>query len=154
MVLRRSAAAIVVCLALVTLTGCAAEDTLSPLNNGLDATAPSAPVNVSAVALGSSVHLDWDASSEADVVGYDVYRYDPDPARESAYVKVNAQTILDSNYLVTEASVAGTWYRVKAVDLSTNRSAASGAAFAAAGVDLAPPSVNEDPSIDRSATHR
>ena len=133
MVLRRSAAAVAVTLATFALTGCAAEDTLSSLNQNVDSSPPSAPVNVRTQTLGSSVVLDWDASTEADVVGYDVYRYDPDPARESAYVKVNASTIPSSEYTIADRSEQGTWYRVKSVDLSSNRSPVSGAAFAEIG---------------------
>ena len=84
MVLRRSAAAVAVTLATFVLTGCAAEDTLTSLNQNVDSAPPSAPANVRTQVLGSTVLLEWDASTESDVVGYDVFRYDPDPARESA----------------------------------------------------------------------
>ena len=148
MLRRHSIAAIVVSLATLALTGCAGDNPVSSLNS-LDAAPPSAPVNVRAEARGAGVLLDWDASTEADVVGYDVYRYDPDPARESAYVKVNAATIADSEYLVTDASEQATWYRVKAVDQSSNRSNSSGAAFAASGVEGGIPVTDGEPGIER-----
>ena len=106
MVRRQSVAALAVTLATFALTGCAGDNPVSSTNN-LDASPPSAPVNLRTEARGASVLLDWDASTEADVVGYDVYRYDPDPARESAYVKVNAATITDSEYLIADPSGAG-----------------------------------------------
>ncbi len=150
MVLRRSVAAVAVTLATFALTGCAAEDTLSSLNQNVDTAPPSAPVNVTTQTHGSTVVLDWDASTEADVVGYDVYRYDPDPARESAYVKVNAATIPTSEYSIVDRNEQGTWYRVKAVDLSSNRSAISGGAFAEVGIpESGGPRETIEPGIER-----
>ncbi len=150
MVLRRSVAAVAVTLATFALTGCAAEDTLSSLNQNVDTAPPSAPVNIRTEIRGGSVLLDWEASTEADVVGYDVFRYDPDPARESAYVKVNTATISASEYSIVEPSEQGTWYRVKAVDLSANRSSASGAAYAGNGVpEYGQPITDQEPGIER-----
>jgi hypothetical protein len=149
MVLRRSVAAVAVTLATFALTGCAAEDTLSSLNQNVDTAPPAAPVNIRTEALGASILLDWDASTEADVVGYDVFRYDPDPARESAYIKVNAATISASEFTVTEPTEQGTWYRVKAVDLSANRSSSSGAAYVGNGIySPAAPEIAEEPGIE------
>jgi len=148
MVLRRSAA-IVATLAAVALTGCAADETLAPINQ-LDAAPPSAPTNVRAQTLGSNVILEWDASSDADVVGYDVYRYDPDPARESAYVKVNSSPISSVEYVIAERAEQSTWYRVKAVDTSANRSSVSGAVYAEAGTpELGMPNDTNEPGIER-----
>ena len=153
MVRRHSVAALAVTLATFALTGCAGDNPVSNTNN-LDAAPPSAPVNVRTEARGGSVLLDWDASTEADVVGYDVYRYDPDPARESAYVKVNAATITASEYLIADPSEQGTWYRVKSVDLSSNRSNSSGAAYAGAGVlEGGLPVETGEPGIERDTNH-
>ena len=150
MVLRRSVAAVAVTLAAFALTGCAAEETLSSLNQNVDSAPPSAPANVRTQVVGSSVVLEWDASTEADVVGYDVFRYDPDPARESAYVKVNATTIPTSEYAIVDRAEQGTWYRVKAVDQSANRSTASGAAYAQTGMpEVSGPGEAGDPGIER-----
>lgn len=150
MVLRRSVAAVAVTLATFALTGCAAEDTLSSLNQNVDTAPPSAPVNVTTQTHGSTVVLDWDASTEADVVGYDVYRYDPDPARESAYVKVNSSPISSVEYVIAERAEQSTWYRVKAVDTSANRSSVSGAVYAEAGTpELGMPNDTNEPGIER-----
>ncbi len=150
MVHRHSVTAVAVTLATFALTGCAAEDTLSSLNQNVDTAPPSAPVNIRTEARGPSVLLDWDASTEPDVVGYDVFRYDPDPARESAYIKANSTTVLASEFSVDEPSEQGTWYRVKAVDLSANRSSSSGAAYVGNGITSAEaPEVEEVPGITR-----
>jgi hypothetical protein len=149
MLRRHRVAALAVTLATFALTGCSSDNPVSSLNN-LDAAPPSAPVNLRTEARGGSILLDWDTSTDADVVGYDVYRYDPDPARESAYVKVNAATITESEYLIADASEQGTWYRVKSVDLSSNRSNSSGAAYASMGVlEGGLPVANEEPAIER-----
>ena len=65
------------------------------------------------------------ASSDADVQGYDVYRYAPSPASENSYVKINSALISDTQYLVADASETPAYYRVKAVDRSANLSASS-----------------------------
>lgn len=113
--------------ALVALSGCAADSTLSSINSAIDTTPPSAPTNIREELRGAISMLAWDASPDADVVGYDVYMYSPDPARESAYIKVNVSPIQAEEYSVSELGVVNSWYRVKAVDLSGNRSATSGA---------------------------
>ena len=116
---------------LVAVTGCATDNPVSAVG-GIDATAPGAPTSLAAEVRGSDLVLSWDASVDADVVGYDVYRFDPDPARENAYVKVNSAIITDTEYTVPEASSDLSWYRVKALDASANASAASSALAAAA----------------------
>lgn len=115
--------------ALVALSGCAADSTLSSLNSTIDSAPPSAPTNIREDIRGAISMLAWDASPDADVVGYDVYMYSPDPARESAYIRVNASPIQAEEYSVSELGAVNAWYRVKAVDLSGNRSATSGAAM-------------------------
>ena len=121
----------VLALSLAAVTGCATDNPVSSVG-GIDATAPGAPTSLAAETRGNDLVLSWDASVDADVVGYDVYRFDPDPARENAYVKVNGAIITDTEYTVPEASSGASWYRVKAVDTSANASAASSALAAAA----------------------
>lgn len=151
MVRRQSIATLAVALTTFALAGCSGDNPVSSTNN-LDASPPSAPVNIHTETRGGSVLLSWDASSEADVVGYDVYRYDPDPARESAYIKVNSATITDSEYLIADRSEQGTWYRVKAVDRSSNRSNSSGAAYAGSGVlEGGIPVESDEPGIERDS---
>jgi hypothetical protein len=115
--------------ALVALAGCGAENTLSSLDQTLDSAPPSAPTNIRQETRGAISVLAWDESTDADVVGYDVYVYSPDPARESAYVRINAATIEGDEFVVSTSGTLNAWYRVKAVDQSGNRSASSGAAY-------------------------
>lgn len=114
--------------ALVALAGCGTDNTLSGLDS-TDSAPPSTPTNIREEERGALAVLAWDASPDADVVGYDVYMYSPDPAREAAYVRVNASTIAGEEFVVTTGASNNAWYRVKAVDRSGNRSSSSGAAY-------------------------
>ena len=114
--------------ALVALAGCGTDNTVSSLNQA-DTAPPSAPTNIRQETRGAISILAWDASPDADVVGYDVIMYSPDPTRENAYVKVNAATIVGEEFNVTIDSSPNAWYRVKAVDQSGNRSSSSSAAW-------------------------
>ena len=130
--MKRSTPFLAAVCALVALAGCGTDNTISGIDNGTDSAPPSAPTNVREVVRGNEVLLAWDASSDADVVGYDVYVYLPDPAREAAYVKINSATVTDEEYLISDPG-SESWYRVKAVDNSGNRSSSSGAAFVDGG---------------------
>ena len=126
---RRLVCTVVLALAVTAFAGCATDNPLSP--DGIDASAPGAPTNLVAEDRSGNLVLAWDASSDADVVGYDVYRYAPDPARENSYLKVNSGLVVGTEYIVADAASAASWYRVKAVDTGANASAASGAIVAA-----------------------
>ena len=123
MLARRTVSFAVLALAVAMFAGCATDNPLTAA--GIDSTAPGAPTNLVASERSGSLVLSWDASSDGDVVGYDVYRYAPDPARESAYLKINGALVTDNEYVVSDASTSSSWYRVKAVDASSNASAAS-----------------------------
>ena len=129
MMSRRTVSLHATLVALVALAGCSAENTLSSLDQSIDSAPPSAPTNIRDEDRGAISVLAWDASTDADVVGYDVYMYSPDPARESAYIKVNAATVTDTEFSISTQSSVNAWYRVKAVDQAGNRSASSGAAW-------------------------
>ena len=126
---RRAVSLVVLALAVTAFAGCATDNPLSPGN--IDASAPGAPTNLVAQDRSGSLVLAWDASTDADVVGYDVYRYAPDPARENSYVKINSGIVVGTEFMVADAADAASWYRVKAVDAGSNASSASGAIEAA-----------------------
>ena len=136
--------------ALIAVAGCGTDNTLSTTNPSYDAAPPSAPANIRGEVRGAVSVLAWDASPDADVVGYDVYRYAPDPARESAYVKVNASTITGEEYVVSGGNDANSWYRVKAVDLSGNRSSASGAAYVDVVTGSGGAASDDEPTLERT----
>ena len=149
MISRRSTSYAAALVALVALAGCATDNTLSAVSTTLDSAPPSAPTNIRGEERGNVAVLAWDASPEADVIGYDVYVYSPDPARESAYVRLNASPISAEEYSVTDNANLNAWYRVKAVDLSGNRSSGSGAAFVAGTIAVGGTESTEEPSIRR-----
>lgn len=131
MSLRRVLSAAVLAVSVVAISGCATDNPVSSLS-GLDATAPGAPTSLVAEDRAGALVLAWNASADADVAGYNVYRYSPDPARENAYVKINGALVTGTEFVVTDAGSDASWYRIKAVDTSANTSAASGAIQGAA----------------------
>lgn len=134
MQVRRVLPAVVCGVALFALVGCGTTNPVSSTSGGLDTTPPAAPQNLKAgLDNGGDLLLTWDASSDADVAGYDVYRYSPDPSRENAYVKINSALVTDTSYLVTDATTTDAYYRVKAIDRSSNVSSSSTAVDGAAG---------------------
>ena len=148
---RRVLTAVLFGAALVVASGCGSTNPVSS-TNALDSTPPAAPQNLLAkTEADGSLLLSWDASPDADVQGYDVYRYAPDPSRESAYVKINSALVTDTQYVVADASAAGDYYRIKAVDQSANLSASSsaveGAGSAVAG---GTPDAPEIPGLKRT----
>ena len=149
----RTTSLAVALVALVALAGCGSDNTLSTTNLGYDTAPPSAPSNIRGESRGAISVLAWDASPDADVVGHDVYRYDPDPAREASYVKVNSATITASEWTVVGSEDPAAWYRVKAVDLSGNRSSASGAAYVDASIDGNGAAADTDPTIENGVRH-
>jgi beta propeller repeat protein len=86
-------------------------------------TAPAAPHGLSAAGSPEGVALDWQANTEGDLVGYNVYRGD---SGDGAYTRLNAE-LLPENALSYEDADAPkgvvSFYRVTAVDASGNESA-------------------------------
>src|SRR5713226_8258159 len=132
MQVRRLLPAVVFGAALVVLSGCGSTNPVSTASGALDTTPPAAPQNLKAGLDTGDLVLSWDASADADVAGYDVYRYAPDPTRENSYVKINPALVTGTSYDVGDATTQDTYYRVKAVDRSSNVSSASDDIVAAA----------------------
>jgi len=152
MLARRVLTAVAFGAALFVVSGCGTTNPVSSTNSSLDSTPPAAPQNLkSSLGDGGALVLSWDASADADVQGYDVYRYAPDPSRESAYVKINGALVTGTQYIVSDATDSESYYRVKAVDRSANVSASS-SDVAAAGVSPigAGTDVGGDPGMKHS----
>jgi hypothetical protein len=99
-----------------------------PGNTRADTHPPMAPVMDEWTAPeGGPLHLTWVESTEPDVVGYNVYRYEPSPERTSSYTLLNSPP-LTTNEFVVEDAVPGVYefYRVSCVDEVGNESALSG----------------------------
>lgn len=97
-----------------------------------DTTPPATPTGFTVTATPASVHLLWDANTEADLAGYDIFRK-PDGGAYSGLCESFRGT-----FFIDNTCVAGTayWYRVRAVDTSGNASATAtaGAAVTAASI--------------------
>ena len=102
-----------------------------------DTTAPAAPTALDATAGDAQVSLDWTNNGESDLAGYNVYR---STSSGSNYEKLNGTLVTSSAY-VDAGAVNGTtyYYVVKAVDTSTNESAASNEDSATPEAAITPP---------------
>jgi hypothetical protein len=95
-----------------------------------DTAPPAAPAGLTASKQGNSVHLHWNANSEADLAGYTVYRAS---TQNGTYSVISGSLLATNDYIDAAPPATGTaWYRVSASDASGNESARS----AAASVDM------------------
>ncbi len=93
-----------------------------------DATPPAAPTGLAATPGNRSVALAWDANSESDLAGYNVYR---SATAGGTYTRINASLVSGTSY--PDAGLAnGTavFYKVSAVDSSSNEGPLSSVASA------------------------
>ena len=102
-----------------------------------DTIPPSAPRNLVAMASETSVGLTWDANSEPDLAGYNIYRNTP-----QGWIRVNTSVMTVNTY--TDLNLAnGTYrYRVTAVDTANNESMPSSEASADISLPLPQPPLN------------
>jgi parallel beta-helix repeat protein len=93
-----------------------------------DTTPPGAPTGLHATAGDGQVALGWNANTEPDLAGYNVYR---STSQTGSYTKQNS-SILTLTALTQTGLVNGTtyWYRVSALDKSGNESPQSAAVSA------------------------
>lgn len=115
-------------MAVVALSGCGSSTHSVAPPVTLDTTPPSLPDGLTQVfdPYTSIARLTWNASPSPDVVAYDVYMYQPDPARESSFDKVG-ETPADapSWTFPTDATPHTYSLRVRARDAAGNTSAFS-----------------------------
>ncbi len=97
----------------------------------VDAVAPAAPTGLIAAPGNNAAYLSWNASPEPDLVGYHVYRGTTSPVSITGAPLSGSEPLTSPSFVDTTA-VNGITYRyvVRAVDASTNRSAASNEASA------------------------
>jgi hypothetical protein len=112
-------------LAALLLAGCGSDGGPTAVTTSLDSTPPQAPTGlVQTTGSGGSPVLRWTPNAEADLDGYEVYKYSPAPDRDNAYVMVGS---VDGTPEYPLTGIGTSWYRVRALDRSGNRSAASSA---------------------------
>ncbi len=115
--------------------GCFVKDMLYLQRNrdlpggGTDLSPPTCPTELTAIAAGESIWLDWEDNAESDLFGYYVYR---SLTAGSGYVKLNYFPI-DYSHFLDENVVGGItyYYRVTAADDSNNESVYSDEVWAA-----------------------
>lgn len=94
----------------------------------------------------------WTPGAEADLAGYRVYVYDPDPTRATAYTQLTNGTIGRNSYVFVPSASMGTqesyFLRVTAVDESGNESALSELLEVRIGAAAPPEDAQQDPGVD------
>lgn len=92
-----------------------------------DTAAPGAPVGLSSTYdnVAGAEMLQWSASPEADVTGYEIYIYSPDPARTNSYALFGTVSSDRTSYPLLPSPGGNEFYRVRAIDGSGNRSGES-----------------------------
>lgn len=102
-----------------------------------DTTAPSVPTGLTAFGGASLVQLDWNANTESDLAGYNVYRSN---SLGGTYSKLNNLLITTASYTDETVSPDTTYfYQITAVDTSGNESVNSGNQSATTDPDTTPP---------------
>lgn len=127
----------------VLLSGCGQNSTPTGVM-ALDETAPAAPSQLMKESDPANPNgwLAWEPSTSANVAGYEVYQYSPDPAREDAYLLVGQTDATTTEYALPFSYQSQTvYYRLKAVSTAGIKSSWS----ATAGIGIGPNQSNEDP---------
>ena len=125
MKLARNVVAIMAAAALVSLYGCGTSSNVTGLApTTLDTTPPSVPEDLDLTTYSEVNILTWAPSTDADVAGYRVYQYLPDPGRDNAYVYLG-QTSQPSMPVVSSSTDVVCSFRVKSIDATGNESAFS-----------------------------
>lgn len=122
----RSIVVAALALSALALAGCGSDSNPAAPTASLDTTPPPAPTALAMTLDGpsGSYQLGWQPSAAADVASYQVYRYEPDPSRDNAYV-LFAQVSTHSVLIDTPSEATTEVFRVQAVDASGNHSAFS-----------------------------
>ena len=109
---------------MVAFTGCSNNSTVTGPSGTIDETPPPAPAGLTLSTQAEFHRLVWTPSAAPDVVGYEVYQYLPDPSRDNSFVMIG-ESSENSLILTPNQEDVVAYFRVKAVDSSGNRSAAS-----------------------------
>lgn len=137
--------------AAVILSGCGASVEPTSPTPILDTTPPPAPEGLALDFDASGErYLEWSPSAAADLAGYQVYLYSPDPGRDNSYVLVRDVAGATTRLPLPPVARAATYiYRIRAVDQAGNRSGFS-SSFGVEISALAP--VPTDPAIEPASS--
>ncbi|MBN1505132.1 MAG: fibronectin type III domain-containing protein [Candidatus Eisenbacteria bacterium] len=127
-------------LAPFVMTGCSSENSTSPVSTQEDSVPPMAPTAWQPKAIGNSALLRWAKNTEADLAGYNVYKYEPNPQNHNSYIVINSQPTTGNTYTINGLTSGMTYYfRTTAVDMSGNESGYSQVMAVSVGVDVETP---------------
>lgn len=105
--------------AVLVVAGCGS-DSSSPVDDGTatDQAPPTAPSSLAmSKATPDGMVLTWQASPDLDVVGYDLFMYDPSPYRDDSYVQLNVEPLERTSFLFMGAEPDQEYFfKVRAVD--------------------------------------
>ena len=123
-----AALALTLLLALGALTACDSAPGGGDPPEETGSTPPAAPAGLAATSGDGEIMLDWNASSESDLDGYNVYRSTSSFAGTDGLAPVNGSVPAGDASLTDTDVQNGTvyYYRVTAVDESGNESSLSG----------------------------
>lgn len=129
--LARCCPAAVLALSLIAIVaGCSDQHdaAVNPPDQSQDTQPPLTPVMEQWAAKdGGPLTLNWSDNGEADLAGYNLYRYRPTPESLQSYTKINVGLIGENSYMVPDATPGVyEYYRVSSVDGAGNESALSG----------------------------
>lgn len=129
--LRFVSSALVLGAVVISLAGCGkTAETIAPAIV-LDTTPPDAPTSLvgSYDAAGNRDYLNWNASTAADLAGYEVWQYESDPSLGGTGHQIAS---LDGSAVSLALPPTGeaqtAWYRVRAIDEAGNKSSYSSSA--------------------------
>jgi len=95
-----------------------------------DTTPPAAPTGLTATPGKRKITLNWTANAEPDLAGYNVYR---SSTSGGTYTLLNGSLVTGTSYVNSGLTSGATWfYRITAVDTSSNESAVSATVSATA----------------------
>ena len=123
MKLTHTTVATIAAVACIALYGCGNSTDSTNVSPTLDSTPPPAPESIVLITGPTENRLTWAASPAADVVKYEVYQYMPDPTRDNAYVMIGESAT--SSFKLLSQDEMNTYFRVRTVDQSGNRSGLS-----------------------------
>ncbi len=116
--------------AVALLAGCGGDSTTTPTGTTttepVSLKTPEAPVGMIHRGTPNGDLLRWNVSTDDAVMGYNLYRYDPDPLRFEAYRKLNAELLPTAKYTLSDLVAGRTYFfRVTAVNTDNLESAPS-----------------------------
>jgi fibronectin type 3 domain-containing protein len=89
----------------------------------VDTTPPAAPTGVVATGGSMGISLTWNANTEPDLAGYNIYR---SSSASGTFVKLNSNPLTSPKFFDTTVPAGATvYYRIVAVDKAGNASAAT-----------------------------